>query len=29
MAHKPYIDIDIVDNWGETPLMLAVRAGNA
>jgi len=29
MAHEPNIEIDIVDNWGETPLMVAVRGGDA
>jgi len=29
MAHEPNIEIDIVDNRGESPLMVAVRKGNA
>jgi ankyrin repeat protein len=29
MAHEPNIEIDVADNWGETPLMVAVKQGNA
>lgn len=29
MAHEPKIEIDIADKFGETPLMIAVKKGNA